>query len=67
MNIPKDQMKFVYGLIIMIIIGMCASCAQEVNYYPNVSKPSPHAKKMTKKEKQCAGEWYANRYKRTGR
>lgn len=64
MNIPKQQLKYIYLLVLGCIVGMCAGCSHEINYYPNVSKPSPFAKKLHGKEKVCSAVWYANRYKR---
>lgn len=64
MKMPKEQKMYAWILALMCLVGMCAGCAQEINYYPNVSKPSRFAKKLTRSERQCAGEWYANRFKR---
>jgi hypothetical protein len=64
MYISKQQRPYVYLLILGFIVGMCAGCAVP-NYYPNISKPSPFAKKLSKSEKSCPGNFYANRNKRS--
>lgn len=64
MKMPKEQKMYAWILAIMCLLGMCAGCAQEINYYPNVSKPSRFTKKLTRSERQYASEWYANRFKR---
>lgn len=57
--------SLVGGLVGGVVVWLMMSCSPEINYYPNISKTSQFAKKLTKAERSCPSEWYHNRVKRT--